>query len=76
MDPQFLGEGFSEVRGEPRVSVANNFRRKSKPSVHVVHVQLGNTKACYFGCTWEEYGCPRASVIYDGEDCIFSVVFW
>ena len=38
MDSQFLSEGFSEVRGESWVSVANDLCRESKPSIHVVHV--------------------------------------
>ena len=38
MDPQLLGEGFSKVRGELGVPVADDFCRESKPSVYVIHV--------------------------------------
>ena len=38
VDSQFLSEGLSEVRGEPWVSVADDFCRESKPLVHMIHV--------------------------------------
>ena len=37
-DPELLSDGFPKVRGETRVSVANDLGGEAEPSVYVVEV--------------------------------------
>jgi hypothetical protein len=62
------------VGGETGVAVTDDLGWKSEPSVNIIQVQLGNPSPGYGCCTGQEYCCPRASVIHDSEDGIFSVV--
>ena len=74
MDAKLSGECSTEVGGKPGVPITDDFRWESKPSIYVIHIQLGDAEACDVGSTREKYGCPGASMIDYGENGVLSVV--
>jgi len=59
------GQYSAEVRCETGVSVGDDLQGKPEPSVHIIEVQLGDSRAHDCCGTGKEDSRSGASVIYD-----------
>jgi hypothetical protein len=76
LDTQQLTEFLGELRSEPQITIADNFRGEAIPSEHMFGVQGGRFFSGYFFHAWDEDGGFRAVVIRYCEYQVVSLQHW
>jgi hypothetical protein len=70
-----LGDGLSEMGGETRISVTDDFAGESEPSEYIFQVDFRYASSGDCGGAGKKYRASRTAVIYYRQDCVESVAF-